>query len=101
MRTFMSEGVELSVPEMEVVDRDAKVFQITEGDQAGVCFRFDNMRMDDSDETLLWYDLDIVDAAGNVTELSVDNIKPIVDNFILLTMYEMIERIKNENSTAE
>jgi hypothetical protein len=101
MKTFISEGKEITVPDYTVVSVEPMLLQITEGDHAGIVFRISNIRMDDADEGLMWYDLDITDAAGNNTGLPVDNIKETVDNYILMMLYEQIERSKNENPTTE
>lgn len=103
MKSFVSDGVEITVPDTAVVNPEGPVIQILEGPHAGVYFKIGNMRMDDTDDALLWYDLDIVDAAGHNTGEPVDQIKPIVDNFILMILHEQIEneKVKNENQTAE
>lgn len=101
MKTFVSEGQTIEVPDINVVSEDGPVMQIAEGEHAGVCFKITNIRMDEADEGLMWYDLDITDATGQNMELSVDSIKPIVDNFILMMIHEQIERAKNENPITE
>lgn len=101
MKTFISEGKEITVPDYTVVSVDPMLLQITEGDHAGIVFRISNIRMDDADEGLMWYDLDITDAVGNNTGLPVDNIKETVDNYILMMLHEQIERAKNETKNPE
>lgn len=98
MKTFVSDGQTIEVPDIDIVSNDGPVMQITEGEHAGVCFKITNIRMDDTDEGLMWYDLDITDAVGQNTGLSVDKIKPIADNFILMALHEQIERAKNETA---
>lgn len=101
MKSFISEGKEITVPDYTIVSANPMRLQITEGDHAGIVFQIGNMRMDDTDEALLWYDLDIIDAAGNNTGLPVDKIKETVDNYILMMMYEQIERAKNETENKK
>lgn len=101
MKTFISEGKEITVPDYMVVSAEPMILQITEGEHAGIVFQISNIRMDDADEGLMWYDLDITDAAGNNTGLPVDSIKETVDNYILMMLYEQIERAKNESKTIE
>lgn len=98
MKTFVSEGLTIEVPDINIVSDDGPVMQIAEGEHAGVCFKISNIRMDDADEGLMWYDLNITDAIGQNTGLSVDNIKPIADNFILMALHEQIKRAKNETA---
>ena len=94
MKTFVSEGLTIEVPDINIVSDDGPVMQIAEGEHAGVCFKISNIRMDDADEGLMWYDLNITDAVGQNIGLSVDNIKETVDNYILMMLYEQIERFK-------
>jgi hypothetical protein len=95
MKSFISEGVEITVPDYEVVSIEPPILQITEGEHAGVVFQISNIRMDDADESLMWYDLDITDATGKNTGLPVDNIKETVDNIILMVLYGQIERLED------
>ena len=91
MKTFTSDGVEYSVPDIshDLVD-DKIIFKIEEGEHAGIVFSIKDMRMDDTDEGVMWYDLE------TVNEKDVDLIKPTVDNFIVMTLYDEVQRIKNE-----
>ena len=96
MRKFTIEGVEHELPEIGVnSEGEMNVFEIKEGEHAGAQFTLSDMQFDAEDECLLHYSLDTSD---NTT---VDKIKPIVDNFILSIILDQVERIKNENKTAE
>lgn len=96
MRKITVEGVEHDLPEIGVSSEgDMVVFEIKEGEHTGAQFSMYDMQFDEQDECLLHYQLDVSD---NTT---VDKIKSIVDNFILSILYDQIERIKNENKTAE
>ena len=91
MKTFLIDGVEYSVPDIsvDVVD-DKIILKIEEGEHAGIVFSIKDIRMDDTDEGLMWYDLE------TVNEKDVDLIKPTVDNFILMALLDGIQRIKDE-----
>lgn len=96
MKTFYSDGVEITIPDIGATTVDGRVrLRIEEGDYEGIEFEISNIRMDDKDETLMWYDLD------TFPDGHLDNIKPIVDNFILSVMIDKIERLKNEDPTTE
>lgn len=97
MRTFTTDGQTYEVPLIfPVLGADVQpTFEIKEGQFAGVQFRIENMIMDREDEQLMYYDLWCTD---NVT---VDQIKPIVDSFILMLLVDQIERLKNEDSPTE
>lgn len=95
MKTFTIEDVEYTLPEISHKldeSKDQVIFTIDEGEMKGTSFSLVNMRMDEKDETLMWYDIDGVD------EKTVDKIKPIVDNLILSILHEEAERIRNETS---
>jgi hypothetical protein len=95
MKTFMSEGREIQLPDIGVVSSEsAPRFEIKEGDFKGIQFTITNIRMDDKDEALMWYDL------NTATEGDQEKIKPIVDDFILSILYEQIERPENENDSS-
>lgn len=96
MKTFFSDDKEITIPDIGVVTVDGGTrLRIEEGECEGIEFALSNIRMDDNDDTLMWYDLDTF-PSGHI-----DNIKPIVDNFILSLLIEKIERQKNEDSTAQ
>lgn len=96
MKSFESDGVTYEVVDIVPVSESKEpVFEIREGEFAGTWFKLSNLRIDNKDDSLLWYDLE---ASGDTT---VDQIKPIVDNFILSILVEQIQRTKNENQTAE
>lgn len=88
MKTYIvsSEGRTFDIPDYDIVQ--GPVFRITEGQFEGVWFTISDMRMDDTDECLMHYN---VECAG----ATVDEIKPIVDNFILSILIEQIERLNN------
>lgn len=98
MKTFESEGVVIEIPDIEVFESGyTPRMRIIEGEYVGTEFTISNIRMDDKDEGLMWYDLD------TVPKTAADKIKPIVDNFILYTLIMQIEREKeqNENKATE
>jgi len=101
MKTFIIEGKEITVPQIDVThlvteDQVDYTFTIMEGDHQGIQFRMTNMRIDDNDTSLMWYDLETAQPED------VDKIKPIVDNFILMILHEQIERDKNgQNEIGE
>lgn len=88
MKTYVIPGEDRSidVPKIEIVGDT--VLKIEEGPFAGVWFTLSDMQMDDTDECLMHYN---VECAG----ATVDEIKPIVDNFILSLLLDQIERAKN------
>ncbi len=89
MKTFFSEGREITIPDIGSITADGGTrFRIEEGEYEGIEFAISNIHMDDNDETLMWYDLDTF-PSGHL-----DNIKPIVDNFILSLLIDRIERLK-------
>lgn len=92
MRTIVSDGIAYEVPEITPVSEP--VMQILEGPFAGVWFTLSNMQMDEEDGCLMHYN---VEAAG----ASVDEIKPIVDNFIISLLYDNIERMKNGTTDSQ
>ena len=96
MKIFQSEGKDIAIPDIEVVpgSHDPHKFLIKEGEFAGIEFTMTNMHMDEKDEALLWYDLDVTKG-----EVAVDKIKPVVDNYILSILYDQIERMKNETDS--
>lgn len=97
MKTFVSEGNEITVPDIIPATSDSTIpkFRIIEGDHKNIEFQISNIRMDDTDECLMWYDLD------TWPENKVDEIKEVVNNFILLSLYEQMEKFKNENPPIE
>jgi len=92
MRTFTIENIEYSVPEISVIE-DGTSFQIMEGEHQGIIFSIDNLIMDEVEEGLLHYNLNTVD------DKDVDKIKGVVDNFILMILYDQI--LRNQNETSE
>lgn len=98
MKTFTVEGKDITIPDISVVEASIEgkspVFQIMEGEHTGIQFAIENARVDDNDESLLWYDL------HTEKDETVDKIKPIVDNFILSILYEQAERMRNAIDTA-
>lgn len=75
------------------------IMRIDEGEFEGTCFILADMHIDADDDSLLVYDIQVLGKA------SVDDIKPIVDNFILQCLINQIEdkaaRERNEDQTAE
>ena len=95
MRTIVSDGVAYDIVDTSVVGKtldDDLIIQINEGAYEGVCFVINNMRMDGEDEAVMHYDLVTV---GSNTPI--DEIKPIVDNFIIAVLYDAV--VKRENAT--
>ena len=92
MRTIVSDGIAYEVPEITPVSEP--VMQILEGPYAGVWFTLSDMQMDEEDEYLMHYNLEVAGA-------TVDEIKPIIDNFIISLLYDRIESLKNEDKTAK
>jgi hypothetical protein len=91
MRTVIIDGVEHTVPEISsITDGDKVIHTIEEGEHTGIKFAIVNMRVDDTDDHVMWYDLEAED------EKHVDLIKPMVDSFILMILLDGVERIKNE-----
>lgn len=95
MKHFNIGDKSYSVPDITVTgDSNNPVFEISEGDHKGVQFRIHDIRVDDEDAAVLWYELD------TSAEMIVGQIKPIVDDFIIQIIYEQIER-SNEDKTTE
>jgi hypothetical protein len=96
MKTFDIEGVEYTLPEISFKSEDNHpvVFTIEEGEHKGTSFSIVDMRMDDEDETLMWYDIQGTD------EETVDKIKPIVDTLILNILRQAAEKARDETSEA-
>lgn len=96
MKTFTIADKEYTVPDIEVMQEEGStpLFKINEGDYAGVIFALDDLRIDEVDDTLLWYDL------KTEKEKDVEDIKEIVDNFILMILHEQTQRVLNETGEA-
>lgn len=96
MKSFQSDGVTYTIPDIvHTGDPLNPRFRIQEGPCAGVEFAISNARMDDGDDSLLWYDLDTWPSDR------VDQVKPISDNFILSILISQIERMANEDPPTE
>lgn len=96
MKTVVIDQQEYTVPDIKFrLDQDqSPKFEIIEGELAGKWFSIENFRMDDEDETLLWYDLLTED------EKDVEILKPVVDNYIVIVLHEEMKRQQlNENDT--
>lgn len=89
MRTIVADGVAYEVP--EIVPVSEPVMQILEGPYAGVWFTLSDMQMDEKDECVMHYNLEVAGA-------TVDEIKPIIDNFIISLLYDRIETLKKEHN---
>jgi hypothetical protein len=98
MKTFYSDGVAVTVPDITVAKTDPVTFQIAEGQWTGVMFTITDIKVDDDDENILHYNLSIV---NDQPPASVDNIKQIVDNFLLSILHDQIKRLNDERSDAE
>lgn len=92
MRTIVADGIAYEVPEITPVSEP--VMQILEGPFAGTWFTLSDMYMDDEDDSLMHYNVEVAGA-------TVDEIKPIIDNFIISLLYDRIESLKNEDKTAK
>ena len=96
MKTFRAGDTEVTIPSIGATLVDGNVrLRIEEGDHAGIEFEISNARMDEEDDSLLWYDL------NTFPDGQVDLIKPIVDNFLLSILINQIEKDSNENPTTE
>ena len=91
MKTFMYSGVLYEVPDIRPILET--VLEIKEGPYEGVWFTLHDMQMDEEDECLMHYE---VEASG----ATVDEIKPIVDNFIIMLLHDQMERATNAASTT-
>lgn len=108
MKTYKSGDREFSVPEivpLELQEEDAAKDStlpdplkcvIAEGEFAGTEFTIGNLRMDDEDESLLWYDFHIVKGTFTVEQL-----KPTINDWIIGLLYDMIEREQNEQVSTD
>lgn len=84
---FVVDGQMYSVPTIDV--HTQPVFRIQEGPFEGVWFTLTNMRMDDAEEGLLHYEIDVAGAA-------IEEIKPIVDAFIIKLVRDQVDRAQAE-----
>lgn len=87
MRTIVADGIAYEVPEIMPVTEP--VMQILEGPFAGVWFTLSDMQMDEQDESLMHYNLEVSGA-------TVDEIKSVVDNFIISLLHDRVEELKKE-----
>lgn len=88
MRTIVADGIAYEVPDITpVLD---PVMQINEGPFAGVWFTLSSMQMDEEDEGLLHYDVEVSGA-------TIDEIKPVIDNFIISLLHDRVEELKKEH----
>lgn len=83
MQQVTIDGVEYQCPEIQYFSTEDKktAFRIIEGDYAGKVFGVENMKISDTDDTLLVYDL-LTEAPEDV-----DLLKKIVDNFLVIVLY--------------
>lgn len=98
MKQFTVGDKTYEVPAITVVTDDqgkSPVFEISEGEYSGVKFSIDDIHMDDKDESLMWYDLNVGDTFDPPRADINLKIKPIVDDFIIMVLHEQIEREKN------
>lgn len=100
MKTFKVGSKDYELVDIKVASEEGPVFEIDEGEHKGVQFRLIDVQMGDevpdgSGDAMLNYQ---VEHSDNVT---IDQIKPIIDTFILHIMYEHVERMKDENQTDE
>jgi len=93
MKVFKCEDREVQIPDIKPITLETGLaFEIQEGDCKGIQFTLTNIRIDDKDDTLLWYDLNTVD------ESHIARIQSIVDNYILMMLYEGIKSADTEGS---
>lgn len=87
MEKFTVENVEYELPKMGYVmaDNDTLRFIIEEGELTGVEFGLSNLQMDESEEGLLHYDID-------VDEASLEKVKPITEALILKILTDMANK---------
>lgn len=97
MKTVVIDQQEYTVPDIKFrLDQDQlPKFEIIEGELAGKWFSIENFRMDGEDETLLCYDLSTED------EKDVEIVKPVVDNYIVIMLYEEMKRSANHENGTE
>mgnify|MGYP006279306563 CR=1 FL=1 len=96
MKTFDIDGKPIEVPDIKVVSSEhPPMFEIEEGEFKGAQFKIYDMKMDPIDDALMWYELDVSEG------VSVDKIKPTVDNFILQILHEQVDRMKNGTSDLQ
>lgn len=101
MKTYTFGDQTYEVPDIEVTAADTTyVMRITEGEFTGTSFSLSNIRMDDTDEGLMWYDIDVTNSENQPIPV-VDGIKKIADNFILIALHEQVEKHKHENTPTE
>lgn len=93
MRLFTLAGVDYEVPDIEFVEEQDNntVLEIVEGEFKDTQFYMTNMRMDEEDGGLMWYDLHTTDNVDN------DKLKVVVDNFILSMLYDRVKFLESEN----
>lgn len=101
MIQFKLGNKEYELVDVKVVDETGPIFEIDEGEYKGVQFRLIEMKMgeevdDGSGDAMLNYQ---VEHSEGVT---IEQIKPIIDTFILHIMYEHMVRVKkNEDTTTK
>lgn len=101
MIQFKLGNKEYELVDVKVVDETGPIFEIDEGEYKGVQFRLIEMKMgeevdDGSGDAMLNYQ---VEHSEGVT---IEQIKPIIDTFILHIMYEQMVRVKkNEDKTTK
>lgn len=94
MKTKVAFGKTYTIPDMECIGATADglpIMKITEGEFEGVEFSVSDTMMSD-DGLDLMYNLE-------TTHVTVDQIKPITDNMLMMLMIEAIERQEKENET--
>lgn len=95
MKTFQIEGNTVEVPDIVIVEPEPPVFRIAEGEWSGVTFTISELRIDDQDEKLLHCSYDIVESEQQ-KEVTPDDIKPIIQNFILKILHDQMRRLDND-----
>ena len=100
MKKFTIGSKEYELVDIKTVSEEGPVFEIDEGEFKGVQFRLVNMQMgeecnDGSGDAMLNYQVDHSDS------VTIDQIKPIIDSFIMHILYEQVEKMKNENQTTK
>jgi hypothetical protein len=94
MKTKTAFGETYTIPDIECIgatEDGMPIMKITEGEFTGVEFSVSNTMMSD-DGLDLTYNLE-------TTHASVDQIKPIADNMLLILLLEAAERQKEANET--
>lgn len=95
MKTFKVGSKEYELVDIKTVDEQGPIFEIDEGQYKGVQFKLINMQMgeecaDGSGDAMLNYQVEHSD------HVTIEEIKPIIDTFIMHILYVQVEKMKHE-----